>query len=48
VLDVDFELSKDKLSSIFKSVLGLPNTFISLKNKKIEIKQVIKTLIPEI
>jgi len=49
VLDVDFELSKDKLGSIFKSILGLPNTFISLqKNNKIEIQQVIKTIIPEI
>ena len=33
VLDVDFELSKDKLGSIFKSILGLPNTFISLQKK---------------
>jgi hypothetical protein len=46
VLDIDFELNRDKLGSILKSVIRLPDTFLTLqKNPKIE---VIKKIISEI
>ena len=49
LLENDVELSSDKLAHIFKSVIGLPSTFIALnKNNQWNITQTIRAIVPEI
>ena len=49
LLENDFELSGDKLANIFKSVIGLPSTFIALNKKnQWNISQTIKAVVPEL
>ncbi len=49
ILENNVELSIDKLTNIFKSIIDLPSTFIALnKNNRWNITQTIRAIVPEI
>ena len=49
VLEADFELTNDKLSSIFKAIISLPNTFVALNRKNNwDVTNTVKTIVPEL
>ena len=49
VLEADFELTNDKLGSIFKAIISLPNTFVALNRKNNwDVTNTVKTIVPEL